>query len=255
MDIELYDGMELEAGPHRWYRKLISTSDGAWSVIDRHGFNVTGGSSSVEWVLEQLRGGDYRIPAPAEVVFEVGGVVTYTDNDGVDLASYNIEAIDSETAKYASGSDSIRSLHRAIAKGTATYTPPKCRCCGSDMQVNLPDEATIHCANCFGPDPALARVAADRLAAQVQAGGVDCPETRRAAYAWAVEDAKVEASCPHCNAPGGVCMYCYDRLGFVPGEGNQAKLVRERGPSAVANLPGPHEGATAWASATYESDV
>ncbi len=123
----------------------------------------------------------------------------------------------------------------------------RCRMCNEIMR-KPPGGAWLYCAHCYGPDAQAAFVAGQRLLEQVATGGVDCPETRRAAYTWAVEDARPR--CTVCDAPipyRGMCHYCVNR-GMVPSR-------IESGPSAVANLPGPYEGATAWASATYESDV
>lgn len=112
-------------------------------------------------------------------------------------------------------------------------------------------------------------LARDRLRDQLASGGVDCAETRAANVARVKAESDVVGQmqdairlvaswpmkrkrCKQCGAATetlpliGMCRHCTHRV---------AGTVRvvERGPGiAVDNTPGPHDGACAWASATWE---
>lgn len=108
-------------------------------------------------------------------------------------------------------------------------------------------------------------MAASRLRDQLASGGVDCPETRAANVARVKDEARVVGEmqdavrvvaswpvkrkrCDVCKGATealylGTCIYCARKNGMG---------CRESGPGiAIDRTPGPHEGACAWASATW----
>lgn len=109
-------------------------------------------------------------------------------------------------------------------------------------------------------------LARDRLRDQLASGGVDCAETRAANVARVKAESDVVGQmqdairlveswpmkrkrCPVCRAAaelvGVTCAYCMHTCHVM--------RVAEHGPGiAVDNTPGPHDGACAWASATWE---